>query len=76
MVEGYKNFTQVAQKNEALRRVAARNERERKGRGVRELTHSRKRSSLTLTLTQKNKAMRELATISEHERNRVGFSGN
>ena len=48
LVEGYKNFTRVAQKNKALRELAARNERERKGRGIRELTHSRKRSSLSV----------------------------
>ena len=46
LVEGYKNYQEVAKKSKAMRQLSKRNEKERKGRGVRQLTGSRKRPSL------------------------------
>jgi hypothetical protein len=46
LVEGYKNYNQAARENNAMRQLLKRNEMERMGQGVRQLTLSRKRSSL------------------------------
>jgi hypothetical protein len=49
LVEGYKNYNQAARENNAMRQLLKRNEMERMGQGVRQLTFSRKRSSLIIS---------------------------
>ena len=49
LIEGYKNYNQVAKRSKAMRQLSERNEKERMGFGVRQLSGCRKRSSLFIS---------------------------